>query len=75
MPKKPRDRTLMDGHHVKGSATLLKSARPYFCHIFGSLWNKFSSKIYVLVLFEVLRLFVNILTPDEKYCLSIKASV
>ena len=34
-----------------------------------------SSKNSVLVLSEILRLFGNILTPDEKYSLAAKASV
>ena len=34
-----------------------------------------SSKKFVLVVSELLRLFVNILTPNEKYSLSVKASV
>ena len=34
-----------------------------------------SSKNSVLVVSEMLRLFVNILTPDEKYSLFLKASV
>ena len=75
MPKKPRVRTLMDSQHVKGSKTLLKSARKYFCHIFWSFRKKISSKNSVLVVSEILRLFVNILTLDEKYRLSVKASV
>ena len=78
MPKKPRVRTLMDSQHVKGfkgSESLLKSARQYFCHIFWSLWKKISSKNSFLEVSEILRLFVNILTPDDKYSLSVKASV
>ena len=75
MTKKPRVRTLMESEHVKGSETLHKSARQYFCHIFLSLWKKISSRNSVLVVFEILRLCVNILTPDEKYSLSVKASV
>ena len=34
-----------------------------------------SSKSFVLVVFEILRLFVKILKTDEKYSLSVKASV
>ena len=75
MPKKPRVRTLMDSQHVKGSETLLKSARQNFCHIFWSFRKKISSKNSVLVVSEILRLFVNILTPDDKYSLLVKASV
>ena len=75
MPKKSRVRTLMDGQNVKGSERLLKSAWRYFCQTFWSLWKEISSKNSVLVVSEILRLFVNILTPDEKYSLSVKASV
>ena len=75
MPKKPRVRTLMDSQHVKGSETLLKSARQYFCHFSGSFRKKIISKNSFLVVSEILRLFVNILTPDERYCLSVKTSV
>ena len=75
MPKKPRVRTLKESQHVKGSEKLLKSARQNFCHIFWSLWKEISSKSSVLVISEILRLFVNILTPDDKYSLSVKASV
>ena len=75
MPKKPRIRTLKDSQHVKGSETLHKSARQYFSLIFWSLCKKISSKNFVLKLTEILRLFVNILTPDDKYSLLVKASV
>ena len=74
MPKKPRVRILMDSHHVKVSETLLKYAMQYFCHIFWSLCMKIISKNSVLVVSEILRLFVNILTPDDKYSVSVKAS-
>ena len=75
MPKKPRVRTLIEGQHVKGFVTLLKSARQNFCQIFWSLWKEFTSKNSVLILAEILRLVVNILTPDDWYSLSVKASV
>ena len=75
MPKKTRARTVMHSQHVKGSEKLLKSARQNFCHIFLSFRNKINSKNAVLVVSEILRLFVNILTPDDKYSLSVKASV
>ena len=75
MPKKPLVRTLKESQHVKRSETLLKSARQNFCHIFWSLWKEISSKSSVLVISEILRLFVNILTPDDKYSLSVKAGV
>ena len=75
MPKKPCVRTLMDSQHVKGSETFHKSTRHYFCLIFRSPRKKISSKYSFIEVSEILRLFVNILTPDDKYSLSVKASV
>ena len=75
MPKKLRVRTVRDSQHVKGSETILKSAHWYFCHIFGLFSKKISSKNSLLVVSEILRLFLNILTPDDKYSLSVKAGV
>ena len=74
MAKKSRIRTLMESQHVKVSETLHKSALQYFCHIFWSLWKKISSEKVILVVSETLRLFVTILTPDDKYSFSGKAS-
>ena len=75
MPKKLRVRTLMDSQHVKRSQRLLNTARQYFCNIFWSLWKKFISKNTNLVVSEILRLFVNILTNVEKSYFSVKASL
>ena len=71
MPKKPPVRTLMDSQHVKDSEALHQSTPPYFCHIFWSIWKKISLKNYVLVVSEILRLLVNILTADDTYSLSV----
>ena len=75
MHTKPRVRTLKQSQHVKGPGKLLKSAQTYFGHLFWSLWKVFSSKNSVLAVSEILRVFVNILTHDDKYSLSVKASV
>ena len=75
MPKKPRVKTLMHCQHVKGSEAPLKAARKYFCHVFLSFRKEIDSKISVLVVSKILRLFVNILPPNEMYCLSVKTSV
>ena len=75
MPKKPRVRTLMDIQHVERSETLLNSKRQFFCNIFLSLLENISTKNSFLEVSEILRLFVNILTPDDLYSLSVKASV
>ena len=60
MSKKHRVKTLMDSERVKGSETLHKSVRQYFCHTFWSLLKKKSSKNSVLLVSEILRLFFNI---------------
>ena len=62
-------RTLMDSQHFKRSETLLKSTREKFPDIFWSLSKKITFKISFLEVFEILRLFVNILTPENKYTL------
>ena len=75
MAKNPRVRTLIDSQHVKGSEKLLKSARQHFAQIWWSLWKKIISKNSILLVSQILRLFVNILTPDDKYSLLVKESV
>ena len=75
MPKKPRVRTLMDGQHVKESERLLKSVRQFFCHFFLLLRKKSDQKKYFLVVSEILKLFVKILTPNDKHSISVKAGV
>ena len=65
----------MESQHVKRAETFLKSARQYFCHIYWSLRKKISSKNSVLVVYEILIVFDNKLTPDHKYSLAVKASV
>ena len=75
MPEKSRTTTLMDTQHVKQSEKGHKSSRQYFCHVFSSPWKKIRSKNSVLVLRETLRVFANILRPNDKYCLLVKASI
>ena len=65
----------MDSEHGKGSERLLESARHFFGHIFWSLWKEIISKVSVLVVSEILTHFVKILRPDDKYALSVKATV
>ena len=62
----------MDSQHVKGTETLLKSARQYFSYIFWSLSKKISPKNSFLEVSEILTLFVNMLTPDAKYSVCVK---
>ena len=75
MCRKPRVRTLIDNQHLKGSEKTLKTARQYFRHIFRSVSKEISLKNAVLAVCEILKLIVNILTPGDKYSLSVKASV
>ena len=75
MPNNLHVRKRVDSQDVKASERLLKSARQYFCQIFWSLWKKISSKNFVLVVSEILRLFFNIIAHDDEHSLSGKASV
>ena len=60
---------------LKGPKHYLNQHGSFFSHISLSLRNKIISKNSVLVVCEILRLFVNKLTPDHKYSLSVRASV
>ena len=72
MPRRPRVKTFMDSQHVKGSERVPKSSQQCFGHIFWSLWTKISSKSPVLVVSEIFKLFVNILTPNESFLYELK---
>ena len=69
MPKKPRVRTLI------GPSDCLNLHGSIFVIFFDHSEKKLAQKKSVLVVSEILRLFINIWTPDDKYCLSVKASV
>ena len=60
-------RTSFDSQHVNGCQTLMKSAWAPFYYIFWSLIGKTTWKISPLLNFEILGLFVNTLTADDKY--------
>ena len=53
---------------VNGFQTLLKSARHHYYPLFSSIRGKLSFKKSPSVWYEILRLFVNALTADDKYC-------
>ena len=74
-PKSHHGTTLMDSQHFKGSKTLLKLARKYCRYIFWTLWKIINFRNSLLAVAEILRLLVKILTPDDKYSISLKASV
>ena len=69
MPKMPRVRTLMDSQYVKGPRDCFNLHRNIFCHIFWSLWKGFRSRNSFLVVSEIVRVFVNIMTPDDNHSL------
>ena len=75
MRKKLPVRTLIDSQHVKESEILLKSTPQYFRYIYWSLSKKISFKNSFLEVSEMTILFGSILTSENKYILSVKASV
>ena len=52
---------------LKFKQRVLKFVRQHFYHIFPSIWRKWSRKIFLLVISEILGLFVNKSTADDKY--------
>ena len=56
-------------NNAKVSETLLESLQQHFDYICSILGKKLNLKKSLLVLFEILRLFVNTLTPDDKFFL------
>ena len=69
MSKKSPFRMLFHKQHGKRAQPLLQSGRRYLYHIYWSLWTWFSRKKSMLVLCNILRLFVNTLTANDKYSL------
>ena len=65
--KKRRFRSSFDSQHVKASETLGKSAWEHFYHIFSSLREEMTWKMSLLVKFEILGVFVQTLTADDRY--------
>ena len=59
--------TPFGNERVNGFETLLKSARHHYFPIFPRIRDKLIWKESVLVTSEIFRLFVNTLTPDDKY--------
>ena len=55
--------------HGKLAQTLLKSEREHFYQIYWFLWRQQSRKKSLLVIWEILRLFINTLTAKDKYSL------
>ena len=60
-------RSPFDGHDVKVSEPLLKSAQQNFYPFVWSTWKRLTLKTSLLVISEVLGLFANTLIVDNKY--------
>ena len=60
-------RTPFANERVNGFHTVLKSVRHHYYSLFSSIRGKYSCKKSSLVRCEILSLFVNALTADEKY--------
>ena len=67
LSKKRWFRTRFDSQHMKVSEILGKSLRECFCHVFSSSSGIFIWKMSPLVLGEILGVFVNTLTANDKY--------
>ena len=67
LSKKCRFRTSFGSQQVKGSQTLVKSAWGIFYHILWSSCGKMTWKISPLRKFEIIGVFVNTLSSDDKY--------
>ena len=73
--KSPVSEQLWTANMLKCPTDCLNLHGSIFFHFFWSPLKKPSSENSVLVVSKILRLFVNIFTPDDKYSLSVKASV
>ena len=60
-------RTPFADEPVNGFQTLLKAARNHYYPLFSSIWGKLSWKKSTSAWYEILKLFVEILTADDKY--------
>ena len=67
MSKNCRFTALSNKQHDKRAQTLFKSDRRQFYHIYLLLQRQLSLKKSLLVIREILRLFVNTFTPNDKY--------
>ena len=65
--KNPVSEHLWTVSMLKGPKYILNEHGTIFQIFFLSLWYKISTKKLILVVSDILRLFVNMLTPDDKY--------
>ena len=59
--------TRLDSQHVKVSQTLEKSPWKHLFDVFLTFWEKLIWKMFPLLLFEILLVFLNTLTAEVKY--------
>ena len=75
MPKNPVSEHLWKINMLNGPKHCLNPHGSIFVIVLDRSERKSAGKSFFLEVSEILRLFVNILTPDDKYSLSVKASV
>ena len=68
MSGRSRFRTPFGSQRINGSQSLVKSASPYFNTIVPSFWDKLGCQKMLLVRFETLAIFLNIMTTDDEIC-------
>ena len=67
LSKKGRFRTSCESQHVKGSQRVLKSSSEHFHQNFPLLWEEMICRIPPLLKHEILGVFLNRLTAEDKY--------
>ena len=71
----PRFKKPFESQHAKTSKTLVKFGWQHFYQIFQSFWQRLSWEMFLLKICEILWLFVNTLTADDKYSLRYRESL
>ena len=66
MSERSRFATSFESQRFNGSQSPLKSARHHFYTIVPLIWDKLSGKQLLLVRFEIVGLFLNKMTTNEK---------
>ena len=69
MSKESHSRGLFNNQHCRLAETQLKSKRKHLYHNYWTLWAQFSCKKSLWVICNILGLFVNPLSADDKYSL------
>ena len=64
--KKSRFRELFQKQHVKCVETVFKCEQQQFYHIYWSMWRQLTYKKFLVVMWQILRLFVTTVTAADK---------